>query len=247
MRLILLALSLLVALPAPAATPEVLASLDALFARRAEAAAAVKEAEALLKKELQAAPDDYELIWRSARLSSWQADGAGDSRLKKVLGKQAWDTCERGVKLAPERVECQYFAAAGIGSYSQAVGIMKALQEGLEGKFNERLDAAIRINPGFERGGPWVVKGRYHYELPWPKRSLSESTKLLEKVVAKFPENLRAHYYLAETLLADDKPEKAREAILKVKQGSVEYDPAEGRLIQAWAKKVEAEIEEELK
>jgi hypothetical protein len=245
MRLILLALCLLVALPARAAAPELLASLDASFTRRAEPAA-IKEQEDSLKKELQATPEDYELLWRSARLLVWQADGAGDDRLKKVLGKQAWDTCEKGVKLAPQRVECQYYAAAGIGVYSQAVGILKALKDGLEGKFNERLDAAIKIDPTFDQGAPWLAKGRYHYELPWPKRDLGESAKLYEKTIAKFPDNLRAHYYLAETLLADDKAQKARESILKVKQGSVAYDPPEGRRVQEWAKKVEAKITEEL-
>jgi tetratricopeptide (TPR) repeat protein len=245
MRPILLALCLLVAVPAGAATPELLASLDALNARRAEPAA-LKEQEDTLKKELQAAPEDYELLWRSARLLVWQADGAGDDRLKKVLGKQAWDACDKGVKLAPGRVECQYFGAAGIGVYSQAVGILKALKDGLEGKFNERLDAAIKIDPTFDRGAPWLAKGRYHYELPWPKRDLSESAKLYEKAIAKFPDNLRAYYYLAETLLADDKAEKAKEAILKVKQGSAAYDPAEGRRVQEWAKTVEAKIAKEL-
>jgi tetratricopeptide (TPR) repeat protein len=245
MRLIFLALSLLLASPARAAAPEVMESLDALFTRRAEPAA-IKEYEETLKKELQAAPEDYELLWRSARLLVWQADGAGDDRLKKVLGKQAWDACDKGVKLAPQRVECQYYGAAGIGVYSQAVGILKALKDGLEGKFNERLDAAIKIDPTLDRGAPWLAKGRYHYELPWPKRDLDESAKLYEKAIAKFPENLRAHYYLAETLLANGKAEKAREAILKVKQGSVAYDPPEGRRVQEWAKKVEAKITEEL-
>ena len=245
MRLILLAVCLLMAVPAHAAAPELLASLDALYARRAEAAA-LKELEDTLKKELQAAPEDYELLWRTAQMQVWQADGASDERLKKVLGRQAWDTCEKGVKLAPNRVECQHLAAAGIGVYSQAIGVLKALKEGLEGKFNERLDAAIKIDPHYERGAPLLTKGRYHYELPWPKRDLAESAKLYEKVIAKFPENLRAHYYLAETLLANDKAEKAREAILKVKQGSVAYDPPEGRRVQEWAKKVEAKITEEL-
>ncbi len=245
MRLILLALCVLLSAPALAAAPEILATLDGLSARRSEAAA-IKEQEALLKKELEAAPDDYELLWRKARLLVWQADGASDSRYKKAVGKQAWDVCERAVKLAPQRVECQYYAAGGIGTYSQGVGILKALKDGLESKFNERLDAAIKIDPHFEQGAPLLAKGRYHYELPWPKRDLGESAKLYQKVIAQFPENLRAHYYLAETLLADDKPEKAREAILKVKQGSVAYDPPEGRRIQEWAKKVEAKIAEEL-
>jgi tetratricopeptide (TPR) repeat protein len=244
MRLILFALCLVVALPAPAATPELLTSLDALFTRRSEAAV-LKELDETLRKELKAAPEDYELLWRHASLILWNADVAPDKQ-KKILGKQAWDICDRAVKLEPGRVECQYYGAVGIGVYSQAVGIMKALSDGLESKFNERLDAAIKIDPTFDRGAPWMAKGRYHYELPWPKRDLAESKKLYEKVIAKFPENLRVHLYLAETLLKDGKAKEAREMILKVKQGSVAYDPPEGRRVQELAKKVEAEIAEEL-
>jgi tetratricopeptide (TPR) repeat protein len=246
MRLIFLALLLLVAVPSHAAEPQVLAELDALFARRSDAAA-FKELDAALKKAQEASPDDYELVWRVARSRQWEADGAKDERLKKAVGKQAWDYGERAVKLNPERVEGHYYAAAGIGAYSQAVGIMKALGEGLEGKFNERLDKAIQLDPGFEWGAPLLAKGRYYFELPWPKRDLAKSASLYEKALAKFPGNLRAHLFLAETLLKDGKAEKAREAIQKVKQGSTAYDPAEGRRVQELAKKVEAEIEEELK
>lgn len=246
MRLNLLALLLLVAIPAQAADPAVLANLDALYAKRGEAGGE-KALEEALKKAQEGAPDDYELVWRTARLRQWQADGATADKLKKVLGRQTWDLGEKALKLAPDRVEGHYYAATGIGAYSQAVGIMKALGEGLEGKFNERLEAATKIDPTYERGAPWLVKGRYYYELPWPKRNLGKSAEFYEKAIAKFPHSLRAHYFLAETLLKDGKAEKAREAIQKVKQGSTDYDPPEGRRIQEWAKKVEADIEEELK
>ncbi|MBU8896875.1 tetratricopeptide repeat protein [Corallococcus sp. M34] len=246
MRLKLLALLLLATLPAQAADSELLANLDALYAKRGDAAT-VKELEDALKKAMEAAPNDYALVWRTARIRQWEADGAMDSKLKRVLGRQTWDLGERALKLAPDRVEGHYYAAAGIGAYSQAVGVMKALGEGLEGKFNERLDAALRIDPTFARGSPWLAKGRYHYELPWPKRDLGKSAAFYEKAIAKFPEMLRANYYLAETLLKDGKAKQAREAIQKVKQGSTAFDPPEGQRIQEWAKKVEADIEEELK
>jgi len=126
------------------------------------------------------------------------------------------------------------------------VGILTALGEGLEGKYNERLDTAIKLDSQYDRGAPLLIKGRYHYELPWPKRDLSESAKLYEKAIAKFPGNLRAYLYLAETLLADDKAQKAKEAILKVKQGSIAYDPPEGHRVQERAKAVEAKIMKEL-
>src|SRR5688572_15465206 len=141
MRSISLALVMLVALPALAATPEELSSWDALYARRQEAAS-LKQLEEALNQALEATPADYEVLWRAARLRQWQADGSTDAKVKKNLGKQTWALGDRARKVAPERVEGQYYAAVGIGSYSQAVGILTALGEGLEGKYNERLDAA---------------------------------------------------------------------------------------------------------
>lgn len=246
MRSISLALLLLVTLPTLAATPEELAAWDALYERRADAAA-VKQLDEALKKALEATPGDYEVLWRAARVRNWQADGATDAQVKKSLGKQTWELADRARKAAPDRVEGQYFAALGIGAYSQAVGILTALGEGLESKYNERLDAALKLDPMYERGGPLLAKGRYYYELPWPKRSLKKSAEHYQKAIAKHPEALRAWLYLSETLLADGEEKKAQEALLKVTQGSVGYDLAEGQRVQGWSKKVQAAIEEELK
>lgn len=220
--------------------------MDALFARRGDATA-LKQLDDTLNKALETSPEDYELLWRSARVRQWQADGATDSKLKKTLGKQTWELGDRARKAAPERIEGHYFAALGIGAYSQAVGILTALGEGLEGKYNERLDKAISMDGMYERGGPLLAKGRYYYELPWPKRDLGKSASLFRKVTDKHPEMLRAWMYLAETLLADGKDKEAQEAILKATQGSVAFDPPEGQRAQGLAKKVQAQIEEKLK
>jgi tetratricopeptide (TPR) repeat protein len=181
-----------------------------------------------------------------ARWRQWQAEGAPDAKVKKNLGRQAWELGDRARKLAPERIEGHYYAALGLGSYSQAAGILTALGEGLEGKYNERLDTALKMDPMFDRGGPLLAKGRYYYELPWPKRDLKKSASFFQKVIVQYPGQLRAWLYLAETLLAEGEEEQAHEAILKVTRGSVAYDPAEGQLVQGWAKKVQAAIEKEL-
>jgi cytochrome c-type biogenesis protein CcmH/NrfG len=132
----------------------------------------------------------------------------------------------------------------GIGAYSQAVGILKALTDGLEGKFNERLDLALKLDPAFDRAGPLLAKGRYYYELPWPKRDLKKSASFFRKVIEQHPESLRARFYLAEMLLADGEKKKAHELLLEVSQGGVAYDPAEGQLVQRWARKLQANIQE---
>src|SRR5262249_42542387 len=148
-------------------------------------------------------------IWRQARWLSWKADTlAGDA--KKNMGKATWQMAERAVKAAPALPEGHYYAALGIGQYSEGAGIINALAEGLEGKFNERLDKAISINGSIDNGGPMVLKGRYFFTLPWPMRNLNKSSEWFNKALAKHPYNLRAHLYLAETMLKDGKAKDAK-------------------------------------
>ena len=244
MRPIFLAVLLLTG-AAGAATPEALASLDSQMARREDPATA-RALDAALTAALQAAPEDFELLWRAARMKAWLADGA-QGKAKQELGKEAWALGDRAVKARPERVEGHYWAAAGVGTYAQGLGVVSALGPGVEGKFNARLDRALALDAHHARGGPLLAKGRYHFELPWPKRDLSASARLLRQAAERHPENLRAHLYLAETLLKQDKLQEAKASIDKVLQGSVTYDPAEGRRIQALAAPVAAQIEKELK
>ena len=245
MRLTLLASMLLPAL-ALAEGDTSYAKLDALYAKRDDAET-VKELEAELAAAQQANPDDFEVILRVARWKHWIADGSKNPEQKKRLGKEVWTLGERLVKMAPTSVEGHYYAALGIGAYSQAVGILAALAEGLEGKFNERLDKAIKLAPGYEHAGPLVAKGRYFYELPWPLRNLQKSAEFYQKAIEQAPVALRAYHYLAETQLADGKPKPALEMVTKALEGSVDYDPPEGRRVQEWAKKLEADVKKRIR
>src|SRR5271166_299069 len=125
-----------------------LAEFDALWLRRDEAG--VQEQLLQLTGDgAKAHPEDFEYLWRAARIRLWAGDGEADNEKKKAFGQATWEFGDRAARAKPGAVEGYYFAAAGIGSYSQAVGILNALGMGLEAKFNERLDKAININPKF--------------------------------------------------------------------------------------------------
>jgi len=238
--------ALLTLLPAAAlAEGPDLARIDELFTKRGDAAAA-KEEESLLAEAMKARPDDPQVLWRQARWNSWKADSlSGDA--KKNMGKVTWELADRVAKLDPKLAEGPYYGAIGIGQYSEGAGILNALAEGLEGKFNERLDRSIQMNPSLAHGGPLLAKGRYFFKLPWPMRNLTKSQEWLNKVLAKHPYNARAHLYLAETLLADGKAQDAKKHVDQAVTGDDSYDPAEVARVRVLAKKVQAEIEKELK
>lgn len=231
-----------VALADPAA---VAAQSDALYAARHEPGK-MAELRKLSDESVEANPTDYGTLWRAARAYFWMSETSTTPKDKESYGRRAWELGERAVKADPTKVEGHYMSALGIGAYSQAVGIMKAITQGLEGKFNERLDKAIALNPRYNTAGPLVAKGRYFYELPWPKRNLEKSAQLLQKAIELEPGALRAHLYLAQTLLRDGEPKKAQASLNKVLSGSEAYDVAEARHIKKLAGPVKAEIEAEL-
>ncbi|MBE2254364.1 MAG: hypothetical protein IAE78_32855 [Myxococcus sp.] len=247
MRLLLL--SLLVALPAfaqPASAAEVASKLDELWKTRDDAAT-LKAADEAISEGLKAFPDDYEVLWRAARQRWWVADGATDTKLMRQMAKEGWTFAERGVKAKADGMQAHYYVALNIGAYSQAVGILKALGEGLEGKFNDELEKARKADAAYDRYGPVNAKGRYYWELPWPKRDLGKSRAELALVTSKQPEHLRAWLYLAETELKDGNAKEAKAAIDKVLGGADAYDPPEARRVKRWAKPVAEAIEKELK
>ncbi len=147
------------------------AQLDVLWLNR-DGPGVQQQLLALTDEGAKAHPEDFAYLWRAARIRLWAADGETDNEKKKAFGQAAWEFGDRAARAKPGAVEGYYFAAAGIGSFSQAVGILNALGQGLESKFNERLDKAINIDPRFAHAAPPAVKGRYYFELPWPKRYL---------------------------------------------------------------------------
>lgn len=222
------------------------ATLDEHWLKRdnTESQKAIDEA---IKNGLIAYPADYDILWRAARYRWWVADGLTEEKTKRAKAKAGWDYAERALKTKSTGAEAKYYLAINIGAYSQAVGILTALGEGLEGKFVDNLDYAIKNNESFDRYGARTAKGRYYWELPWPKRDLKKSKEELQKSIDKNPEHLRNYYFLAATLLKDGDAKAAKAANDKALNGDAAYDPAEAARVKAWAKTLGAEIDKELK
>jgi hypothetical protein len=228
-----------------AAIPEIAAKLDELYSRRDDVKVQ-EETEKLLADSLKANPQAYPLVWRAARFHIWQAETAPNDSRKKQEAKIAWNFGDQAMKLSPAAPEGNYYAAAGVGIWGEANGVMKSISEGVDGKFNERLDKAIAIDPLVGRGGPYLARARYYYVVPWPMRDLPKSNEFLQKVLEKHPESLRAKLYLADNLLKDGEAKKAKELVDAVLAGDEAYDPPEARRVKSMAKKTKAAVDDAL-
>ncbi len=218
-----------------------LAKADAAYARR-DAPGALDEVRSSLEQAERRAPNDYEVLWRLARLYFWLSDDpALPNKEKSRLGKRGWEYGDKAIAANPNRVEGYHFAAAGMGNYSLGIGILRALGEGIEGKFKDRLSHAERIDPNFQNGSIQTAWGRFWFKLPWPKYDAKRSEAALLAALKRNPDNVRARVYLADLYEKEDEGKAARAQLEKALSGQPgRYDAPEERRWQAVAR---AELE----
>jgi Tetratricopeptide repeat len=218
------------------ALPAQLARIDELHRRRDDKAAWHEEQQ-LVQATLARAPNDYGTLWRAARLYFWLSDDPGvTSDQRSRWGQQGWDLAEHAVVIKPNDVAGHYWAAVCMGNYALGLGVVKALAKGMEGKFKERLKRAGELDPQYERGSIGLAWGRFYDKLPWPKRDRKKAQAYLRGVLQAHPDNLRARYFLAVSLMDDDHPADAKTLLDEVAAAPLgRYDAPEERRAKALA------------
>jgi len=227
------------AAPPPAESPlaAALGKADAAYAQR-DQPGQLEAAEAALQAAAALAPGDYEVLWRQARLLVWRSEEPGlQKERKSELGKQAWAVADRACAAAPGRVEGWFYAMNGVGAYSQGLGILSALTQGMEGKFRDRLVRAEQLDPRFQGGAIPTAWGRFWFELPWPKHDAGKSAQALRAALEQNPASVRAHVYLGD--LQADEGRKVEAAIAyraALERPAGQYDAPEERRWQGVAR-----------
>jgi tetratricopeptide (TPR) repeat protein len=215
------------------ALPELLARLDALHPRRDDPAA-LAEARRLAAAALAQAPNDYGVLWRAARVTFTASDVPGlptDERSR--LGKQAYDYAQRAIAANPNDVAGYYWAALGIGSYAEGMGVVRALANGIEGKFKRPLERATALDESYDHGSIPVIWAAYYLELPWPKRDRDKAADEIKRALAINPANLRARLYQARIYKDTDHPAEARAQLAQIAAAPVgRYDAPEERRVK---------------
>lgn len=221
---------------AVAPLPVAMARLDDLHRRRDDRAAWNDE-QRLVQALLARAPNDYGVLWRAARFYFWASDDPGLARDQRSRwGKDGWDLAERAIILNPNDVAGYYYAAVCMGNYALGLGVVKALSQGMEGKFRERLGRASALNSGYEAGGVETAWGRFYDKLPWPKRDRKKAQEHLRRALEINPNALRARVYLASSYLDSDRAQEAKRLLDEVGGAPLgRYDAPEERRAKAFA------------
>jgi hypothetical protein len=221
----------------------VLARIDELHKHRDDRVL-WNEEQRLVQASLARAPNDYGVLWRSARFYFWAADDPGAPRDQRSRwGKDGWDLAERAIAVNPNDVAGYYWAAVCMGNYALGLGVVKALSQGMEGKFRDRLGRAAALDDGYEAGGVETAWGRFYDKLPWPKRDRKKAAEHLLRAMQINPHALRARVYLASSYVDGDRPGEAKRLLDEVVASPVGlYDPPEERRAKALAVGLEARL-----
>ncbi len=228
--------------PAPALS-EILARLDALHAHRDETAART-EAHRLADAALAQAPAAYGALWRAARERFDASDApqlSDDDRAR--LGLEAYDLAERAIALNPNDVAAQYWAALSIGRYAEKMGVLRAIANGIEGKFKRPLERATALDVSYDHGSIPVIWAAYYLELPWPKRDRDKAAAELRRALAINPANLRARLYQARIAADEDHPDVARRLLAAIAAAPLgRYDAPEEKAVKKEAAAMAAKL-----
>jgi tetratricopeptide (TPR) repeat protein len=223
------------------ATPAAAADrVEALWSRR-DQPGVMAEAKKILDEGLKQSPSDYGLLWRSAYWYFWQSDAPElANEQKSKIAKVGWDLAERAVAVNANDVHGHFFYAATMGNYALGIGVVRALTQGIEGKFRKQLGDAERLEPKFAYGAIPVSWGRFYSQLPWPKRDRKKAESYYRQAMVVNPANLRARVFLAELYLDLDRPAEAKKLIDEVMASPADrYDPPEERRSKVLAAQVQ--------
>jgi|Deesub1362B_J571_1020462.scaffolds.fasta_scaffold00002_295 tetratricopeptide (TPR) repeat protein len=200
---------------------ELLAEGDALYQKMMD----METAKAALSKYHAAVAlldNKYEAYWRISRILYYIGDHSEKKKDKKSYFSQGIYYGKRAIELEPNRPEGHYWLGVNYGKYGEVRGVLKSLS--LVKPIKQEMNKVIEIDRSFEDGGADKVLGRVYFKLPgFAGGSKEKSLEHLLKAKEIGPNDPLTRLYLAETYLALDEIDKARQELEFVL--SLEDDP----------------------
>ena len=194
---------------------------DALYAKREDLASA-RRAAAIWAERLQKNPSDFEAAWKLARARYWLGGHAQEDERKKLL-EDGIAAGRAAVAAQPDRPEGHFWIAANMGALAESHGLRQGLR--YRGAIKDELLTVLKLDPGFQQGSADRALGRWYYKVPGLfGGSKKRSEEHLRKALTYNPQSTASLYFLAETLIALDRDDDARETLQKLLDAPVHPD-----------------------
>ena len=172
----------------------------------------------ILKKAETIAPNDFEIIWRLARVHFNLSDNTTDENVKSDNIYAGFDYAEMALEMDSYRAESHKWFGILIGRKGEIEGTKQKIINSYQ--VREHTLKAIEIDPGDD--GNYHVMGQWHFklaDLSWfertiagiiyetpPKASFEDARDYFQKAIELDPDDIRNYVWLGKTFeKLDDK------------------------------------------
>lgn len=209
--LILTVILFCTALVYPQNAEELISQGDELYLKMKDLETA-REAKSKYMQALPQVEHKYKVYWRLARIMYYLGDYTESKKEKKRIFELGIYYAKKAVNLEPQKPQGHYWLGVNYGLYGETKGVFKSLS--LVKPIKEEMKKVIELDREYEDGGADRVLGRLYFKLPGiAGGSNQKSLEHLIKSKELGPDDPLTRLYLAETYLALDQKEKAREEL----------------------------------
>jgi uncharacterized membrane protein len=194
---------------------------DDLYKQR-EHIAMAQQAEGIWAERLTRNAKDFESAWKLARARYWLGTH-GPEKTRK-------DTLEKGIAagraaaaLEPNKPDGHFWIAANMGALAESFGLRQGIK--YRGEIKSELETVLRLDAPFLQGSADRALGRWYYKVPGLfGGSNKKSEEHLRKSLTYSPQSTVTLFFLAETLIDENKKAEARTTLEKVLDAPLDPD-----------------------
>ncbi len=171
---------------------------------------------AVVERELANHGNNYQWLWRAARVCYYVGDDAAKSEKLRYFEK-GMDAAQRAIAQEPNAVEGHFWLAANYGGYAEQKGAFKALW--MVRKIRAEMETVLRLNDRYLDGGAYLALGELDRQLPrLLGGSLKRAISRLEQGLQIAPNNLEIKLALAQAYQEAGRKEDARRQFQEIIQ-----------------------------
>ena len=178
----------------------------------------LKQALELYEKALEENPDNFQAAWGAAAASREYASQAHQQEVENwkdicaEIAKKGMGYAQQAIALKPDKPHGYYYYGLNVAAYSDGVGVLTAIKEGLKNKTQENLEKAYEIDKTFDSGGPVLALGRFWQRVPWPYNDKDKAMKYYRELQkSPFFGDKVQHYIFPAEILADQWGEEPKQ------------------------------------
>ena len=173
-----------------------------------------RQALSIIERALETRADEYQLLWRAARVYYHVGDDAETGK-KRHYFERGIATGQRAVALQSTGVEGHFWLGANYGGWSEVQGIVQAFQ--MIKHVRAEMETALHLQASYEDGGAYLALGQLDRQL---LRLLGGSVKraiaYLEQGQRVAPQSIAIRLALAEAYLDAGRRDDGHRQLLEI-------------------------------